>query len=53
MIIEDRSINDLIMKLSVRKNIGLDAAKRNTDALVEYTVTKPSQKFEDIGLDCN
>ena len=53
MIIEDRSINDLIMKLSVRKNIGLDAAKRNKDALVEYTVTKTSQKFEDIGLDCN
>ena len=53
MIIEDRSINDLIMKLSVRKNIGLDVAKRNKDALVEYTVTKTSQKFEDIGLDCN
>ena len=53
MIIEDRSINDLIMKLSVRKNIGLDAAKRNKDALIEYTVTKTSQKFEDIGLDCN
>lgn len=53
MIIEDRSMNDLIMKLSTRKNIGLDAAKRNKDALVEYTVTKTSQKFEDIGLDCN
>lgn len=53
MIIEDRTMNDLIMKLSVRKNIGLDVAKRNKDALVEYTVTKTSQKFEDIGLDCN
>ena len=52
MIIEDRSMNDLIMKLSVRKNIGLDAAKRNKDALVEYTVTKTSQKFKNIGLDC-
>lgn len=46
MIIEDRSINDLIMKLSVRKNIGLDAAKRNKDALVEYTVTKTSQNLK-------
>lgn len=53
MIIEDRSMNDLIMKLSIRKNIGLDVAKRNKDALVEYAVTKTSQKFEDIGLDCN
>ena len=52
MIIEDRSMNDLIMKLSVRKNIGLDTAKRNKDALVEYTVTKTSQKFKNIGLDC-
>ena len=52
MIIEDRSLNDLIMKLSVRKNIELDAAKRNKDALVEYTVTKTSQKFKNIGLDC-
>ena len=52
MIIEDRSMNDLIMKLSVRKNIGLDAAKRNKDAFVEYTVTKTSQKFKNIGLDC-
>lgn len=53
MIIEDRSMNDLIMKLSTRKNIGLDAAKRNKDALVEYTVTKTSQKFKNIGLDCD
>ena len=53
MIIEDRSMNDLIMKLSVRKNIGLDVAKRNKDALVEYTVQKTSQKFENIGLNCN
>ena len=53
MIIEDRSMNDLIMKLSVRKNIGLDVAKRNKDALIEYTVTKTSQKFKNIGLDCN
>ena len=53
MIIEDRSINDLIMKLSVRKNIGLDAAKRNKDALVEYAVQKTRQKFKNIGLDCN
>lgn len=52
MIIEDRSMNDLIMKLSVRKNIGLDVAKRNKDALVEYTITKTSQKFKNIGLDC-
>ena len=53
MIIEDRSMNDLIMKLSVRKNIGLDAAKRNKEALVEYAVQKTSQKFKNIGLDCN
>ena len=53
MIQEDRTMNDLIMKLSVRKNIGLDVAKRNKDALVEYTVTKTSQKFMSIGLDCN
>lgn len=52
MIIEDRSMNDLIMKLSIRKNIGLDVAKRNKDALVEYAVTKTSQKFKNIGLDC-
>lgn len=53
MIQEDRTMNDLIMKLSVRKNIGLDVAKRNKDALVEYTVQKTSQKFMSIGLDCD
>ena len=53
MIQEDRTMNDLIMKISIRKNIGLDVAKRNKDALVEYTVTKTSQKFMSIGLDCN
>lgn len=52
MIIEDRSMNDLIMKLSIRKNIGLDAAKRNKEALIEYAVTRTSQKFKNIGLDC-
>jgi hypothetical protein len=52
MIIEDRSMNDLIMKLSVRKNIGLDAAKRNKDALVEYAIQKTTKKFKNIGLDC-
>lgn len=46
MIIEDRSINDLIMKLSVRKNIGLDAAKRNKDALVEYAVQKQGKSLK-------
>ena len=53
MIQEDRTMNDLIMKLSVRNNIGLDVAKRNKDALVEYTVQKTSQKFMSIGLDCD